>query len=263
MSLTKGSGPFAPGSDVQIYRANERTLLFEPSPRRVRVRFGNRTIADSDDVKLLHETGALPVYYFPKDDVDLEVIGPSADISDPLKGGGTRFDICIGDRASRNAAYQWTDPPAEAAFLVDHIAFEFDAVDAWFEEDERIDVHPRDPYHRIDVVRSSRHVRVLLDDTVIADTRRALMLFETGLPPRYYIPERDMAHQFLVSSTKITRCPYKGEAAYWSVDVGGQCHEDVIWCYPQPRAETDRIEGMYSLWQERRPLTVEVDGSTL
>lgn len=262
MALTKGTGPFSPDSEAELYRADDgQTLIFDPTPGRIRARFADRTVADSDRVRMLHETGELPVYYFPVDDVDTRALHEDREITDPLKGTGRLFDLHVGSETSLAAAYRWNDPPEGAEFLGDFVAFFFHAVDAWLKEDEPIGVHPRDPYHRIEAVHSSRHVRVRIGDTVVAETRDPVMMFETSLPPRYYIPRTDIRQDLLVSSTTTTRCPYKGEASYWSVVTDERRYDDVFWAYLEPIDEVAKIAGMYSLKQHRDVLSLDVDRS--
>ena len=110
-------------------------------------------------------------------------------------------------------------------------------MDAWYEEDEQVFVHPKDPYHRVDVLESSRNVKVTVDGEVVAVTDRPKVLFETGLPPRYYIPPEDVREDILVASEKTTQCPYKGVASYYSVEAGGERVEDLVWYYPEPLPE--------------------------
>jgi uncharacterized protein (DUF427 family) len=134
-------------------------------------------------------------------------------------------------------------------------------IDACLEEDEEVFVHPRDPYHRVDILESSRHVKVSLNGEVVAETERPRILFETGLPPRYYIPLEDVREDVLVPSEKTTRCPYKGVASYWSVEAGGERVEDLVWYYPEPLPEAQRrspaacaslTKGWISRWTAKR-----------
>jgi uncharacterized protein (DUF427 family) len=131
-------------------------------------------------------------------------------------------------------------------------------MDAWYEEEEQVFVHPRDPYHRVDVLESSRHVRVKVAGEVVAETERPMVLFETGLPPRYYMPPEDVHEKVLVASEKTTQCPYKGTASYYSVEAGGERVEDLVWYYPEPIPEAAKIEGLLCFFNER--VDLEVDG---
>jgi uncharacterized protein (DUF427 family) len=130
-------------------------------------------------------------------------------------------------------------------------------MDSWFEEDEEVFVHPRDPYSRVDVVSSSRHVRVEIEGQVIAETRRPLLLFETGLPTRHYIPKQDVRMDLLEATDSHTRCPYKGIASYWSLNLDGKTFEDIVWSYPAPIPEIPKIENLLSFYNERVDLYVD------
>jgi uncharacterized protein (DUF427 family) len=131
-------------------------------------------------------------------------------------------------------------------------------MDAWYEEDEQVYVHPSDPYHRVDVLKSSRYVRVKVNGEVVAETQRPKILFETGLPPRYYMPPEDVREEALLKSEKTTQCPYKGIASYYSVEAGGERVEDLVWYYPEPIPETTTIKGHLAFFNEK--VDLEVDG---
>ena len=166
-------------------------ILFEPTQRRVRVLLGGITVADSRAVMLMLENKRLAIYYFPAKDVRLDLFVPTSYTSHhPGKGHATFYSVKVGDRVAEKAAWRYLQP--ERADLKDYVAFYWDKMDAWFEEDDEVFVHPRDPYHRVDVVNSSRHVKVVVGGEVVAETSRPRLLFETGLPTRYYIPKLDV-----------------------------------------------------------------------
>src|SRR5712692_2513850 len=199
----------------------EYKVILERSPRRVRVKFNGETIADSTAAHLLFETRHLPVYYFTRGDVRMDKLAPTDHHSFcPYKGTAAYWTIRVGDKVSENAVWGYRDPYDEVPALKDFVAFYWDRVDGWYEEDEEIFVHPRDPYKRVDVVASSRHVQVVVGGQTVADTQRARFLFETRLPTRYYIPPEDVRMDLLVPSEKATACPYKGKARYHSVKIG-------------------------------------------
>ena len=129
----------------------------------------------------------------------------------------------------------------EAAFLRDHVTFEWGAIDEWFTEDEQLFGHPRDPYSRIDVFKSTRHVRVSLDGQLLAESRRPKVLYETALPPRFYLPADDVRTELLVASPRRTRCAYKGSASYWHVRVGDRLVEDLVWTYRDPQHDATPV----------------------
>ncbi len=188
-------------------------ILFEASPRRVRVKFNGEIIADSTNAHLLFETRHLPVYYFPRSDVRMDRMTPTDHHTFcPYKGTASYWTIAVGDKVAENAVWGYPEPFEEVAAIKDFVAFYWNRVDAWYEEDEEIFVHPRDPYKRVDVLDSSRSVQVVVGGQVVAETRRARFLFETRLPTRYYIPPEDVRMDLLVPSETVTRCPYKGKA---------------------------------------------------
>jgi uncharacterized protein (DUF427 family) len=235
------------------FRSNpDYRVLFEPSPRRVRVAFNGVTIADSTNAHLLFETRHLPVYYFPLDNVRMDLLVPTAHRSFcPYKGTASYWTIRVGERISENAVWGYPDPYDEVASIRDFVAFYWDRVEHWYEEDEEIFVHPRDPYKRVDVVASSRPVKVILGGETIAETNRARFLFETRLPTRYYIPPEDVRMDLLVPSDTSTACPYKGRARYWSARIGGFLYPDIVWSYQEPIPECPKIKGLMCFFNER------------
>jgi len=235
----------------------------EPSPRRVRVVFNQATVADSTRVQLLLEARHLPVYYFPAEDVRFDLLEPTAKSTHcPHKGDASYWTIRVGDLVSENAVWGYQDPLPEGADVKGHVAFYWNRVDAWYEEDDEVFVHPRDPYHRVDVLHSSRHVRVEVGGQTVAETRRPRLLFETNLPTRYYIPRADVRMDLLEPSDTVSRCPYKGVASYWTGRVGDLVAKDVAWSYPSPIPECPKIEQLVCFFNERVD-AVYVDGELL
>ncbi len=232
-------------------------LPFLPWPRRVRAMFGGQTVADSDGVRLLLEPRHLPVYYFPAEDVRQDLLVPSDTRGDaPSKGEATYWHVRVGDRQVDDAAWSYRAPPETASSIAGYIAFYWNAMDAWFEEDDEVFVHPKDPYHRVDVLNSSRHVRVEVDGVTIAETRRPRLLYETGLPIRYYIPKADVRLDLLERSETVTHCPYKGTTEHFSARVGEHLTEDVAWVYATPLTESSKIENLVAFYNERVDLYV-------
>ncbi len=263
MSLTKGSGPFGSspaGSFNFDPHAPEHVLYVERSPRRVRVILGGETVADSADVRLLHPPGRTPTYLFPREHVRRELFEPGArHAADPAMGEATYWTVRVGDRQAQDAAYSYEHPPESAAEIAGLVAFDWDSMDGVFEEDEEVFVHPRDPYTRIDVLRSSRRVRVRLGDTVVADSTRPRMLIESGLPVRYYLPREDVRAELLEPSYTATRCPYKGVAHYWSLRDGQRFERDIVWTYPEPFHDAAAVRGLLCFVDERVQLEVTHD----
>lgn len=241
----------------------DRRLFIEPSPKRIRVMFGGETVADSTRVLLLHELGLLPVYYFPPEDVRGDLLEPTEHRSRcPWKGEAHYRSIRAGDRLAENAVWTYPQPVAGAAAVTGYMAFYWDRMDHWYEEDEEIFVHARDPYSRIDTVASSRPVRVILDGETVAETTRARFLFETGLPVRYYIPQADVRMDLLEPTETRSRCPYKGEAVYWSARTAKGLHEDIVWSYPAPIPECPKIRDLMCFYNERID-DILVDGEAI
>ncbi|MEJ7706829.1 MAG: DUF427 domain-containing protein [Nocardioidaceae bacterium] len=248
MSLTKGSGPFGAtpaGSFNFDPKVPEHVLYLETSPRRVRVILGGETVADSTDVRLLHPPGRTPTYLFPRSDVRTDLFESSQRRrSDPAMGDGTYWTVRVGERCGHDAAYSFERPPESASEIAGLVAFDWDLMDGVFEEDEEVFVHPRDPYTRIDVLRSSRHVRIRVGDLVVAESTRTRMLLESGLPVRYYLPREDVRADLLEPSYTTTRCPYKGIAHYWSLNHGEHFEKDLAWSYPEPMHDAEAVNGL-------------------
>jgi uncharacterized protein (DUF427 family) len=199
---------------------------------------------------LLYEPGRLPLYCFPEQDVKTALLSPSSQRTKATQF----FNLQANGRTAENAAWRY-----EAPQLRGYVAFDWNSMDNWFEEDDEIFVHPRDPYKRIDVLRSSRHVQVILGGEAIADTHRPSLLFETHLPTRYYIPRGDVRMDLLMPTDSHTRCPYKGVASYWSARVNGASFKDVVWSYPVPIPECPKIEQLLCFFNERVD-AIYVDG---
>jgi uncharacterized protein (DUF427 family) len=205
---------------------------------------------------LLHESGHQPVYYFPPEHVRDEVLEPSERRTRcPIKGEASYYSIRVGDRVVEAGAWYYTDPLPEALPIENLIAFYWNRMDHWFEEDEEVLVHPRDPYHRIDILRTDRHVRISLDGELLAESTGAVALFESNLPPRWYLPREDVVVELEPTDT-VTRCPYKGQASYYSVPADGG--KDLVWVYQDPLAEAVRIKGLLCFFNER--VDLQLDG---
>jgi uncharacterized protein (DUF427 family) len=233
-------------------------LRFEPTLRRVRTLFGGTTIADSKAVMLMLENRRLAIYYFPIKDVREDLLVATGFKSTHAgKGEATFYSVKVGDRIAEKAAWRYLQP--ERPELKDYIAFYWDKMDTWFEEDDEVFVHPRDPYHRVDVLNSSRHIKIVVGGEVVAETRRPRLLFETSLPVRYYIPKVDVRLDLLTPTHTSTRCPYKGKASYWSVTVNGKEFKDIVWGYPAPIPECPKIENLLCFYDEKVD-AVYVDG---
>jgi uncharacterized protein (DUF427 family) len=262
MGLMTGTGPLGrqPAGKFNFEPPPPgKALYLEPTPKRIRVIVGGETIADSRRAMLLHESGHQPIYYFPPEDVRADTLERSERHTRcPKKGEASYYTIRTLDRVVDAGAWYYPHPIAGAPPIKDLIAFYWNRMDHWLEEDEEVFVHPRDPYHRFDIVSSDRHVRILLDGQLLADSTDATALFESNLPPRWYLPAADIAAQLEPTET-ITHCPYKGAASYHSVRLdGGEIAQDLVWCYTDPLPEAIRIKGLHCFFNER--VDVELDG---
>ncbi|HTX12256.1 MAG TPA: DUF427 domain-containing protein [Solirubrobacteraceae bacterium] len=234
-------------------------MYMEPSPKWLRVVVGGETIADSRRTLLLSESGHQPVYYFPHEDLRADLLEPSQRHTRcPKKGEASYFTIRVGDTVVEAGAWYYPEPIKGAEPLKDLVAFYFDRMDHWYEEDEEVFVHPRDPYHRVDVIATSRHLRFSLDGELLAESERALALFESNLPIRWYLPAEDVSAEREPTDT-VTRCPYKGTASYYAVRrENGELVKDLIWYYEDPLPAVASIAGRLCFFNER--VDVEVDG---
>jgi uncharacterized protein (DUF427 family) len=259
MSLTYGSGPFGQWRAGRFNREipPEGLLYLEPSPKWVRVRFGGETVVDSRAPRILHEHARLPVFYFPPEDVRTDLLRPSGRTEDdPVKGRRELFTLEVAGRLAEDAAWRHSGEP-----LIEGLyAFEFSAMDEWLEEEEQLHGHARDPYSRIDVRGSSRHVRVSVNGEVVADSRRTKVLFEAGLPPRFYFPPEDVRTELLEDSDKETTCAYKGFATHWHLRGDGWFQDDLAWTYREPLHDALPVKGLLAFYNER--VDIEVDGES-
>ncbi len=226
-----------------VDRPSSEQTRFEPSPRWVRAFFGGVAIADSRRVRLLLEPKHLPIYYFPVEDVRMELL---------QKGEGSYWTVQVGERVAHHAAWERAEFPG-------FVAFYWDRMDAWFEEDDEVFAHPRDPYHRVDVLHSSRSVQVVVAGQTVAETLRPRLLFETGLPTRYYLPKVDVRMDLLSPTDTTTRCPYKGKAIYWALKIDDRQFKDIVWSYSPPTPECAKIDNLLCFFNERVD-AIYVDG---
>lgn len=243
MSLTLGIGPLARPSEGQLNAdlwsvAPAHALFLHPLAERIRGVLGRRTVVDTTAGQLLHETGLLPRWYLPLSDVAPGLLIPSpTSTTCPFKGEASYWHLEADGRRIEDVAWSYPEPLAGCPPLAGLVSFYLEKLDAWYVEEEQQLGHPRDPFHRVDARRSSRHVVVRVGGEVVAETRRPVAVFETGLPVRYYVPEADLRREFFTPSEKATVCPYKGVASYEHVTVAGRRYDDVAWCYREPLLE--------------------------
>jgi uncharacterized protein (DUF427 family) len=229
----------------------------EESAKRVRVLFGGEPVADSTRARLVWEIPHYPAYYFPVEDVRTDLLVATGEIKrSPSRGDGRMFTVKAGDREAVDAAWRHEDSPIEE--LRDLIRFDWASMDAWFEEDEEVFVHPRDPYSRVDILASSRHVRVELAGVTLAESSSPRLLFETGLPVRYYLPKPHVRLDLLVPSETVTHCPYKGTTEHFSARIEDVVHPDIAWSYAFPTQESQKIAGFVAFYNER--VDIDLDG---
>jgi uncharacterized protein (DUF427 family) len=253
-------------------------LRYEPTAKRVRAMLGGATVVDSTRAVLVWEPRRIvPSYAVPAADIHGELVPSAAPITDgelaagsllpdvfarpvldpsvPFSAhtaGGEAVDVHANGECSLGAGLRLVDPD-----LAGYVVLDFPAFDSWSEEDEPIVGHPRDPFHRIDVLASSRHLRLELDGQVLAESSRPMLLFETMLPVRYYLPREDIRAELVPSHTH-TYCAYKGRAAYWSASVGGRLVPDLAWTYQEPLTDASRVGGLVAFFNER--VDVVLDG---
>ncbi len=221
----------------------------EVSSKRVRAFLDGALVAESYHPVLVWEHPSFPTYYFPAEDVRAELVPTGQVEHSPSRGDGHVFDVRIGESAAAAGARRFLDSPLEQ--LRDLVRIDWDAMTDWFEEDEPVYTHPRDPYTRVDILASSRHVRVEVDGVTVADSRSPRILFETGLPPRYYLPITDTRMDLLRPSSTETHCPYKGMATYWSIETKNGVHQDLVWTYRSPLPESQKIAGLACFYNEK------------
>ncbi|WP_266180832.1 DUF427 domain-containing protein [Dyella humicola] len=261
MGLSWQQGPLGGAPNGQFLTAQplpERLLFAERLRRRLRVKLAGEWIADSENVQLLHEPGRYPVAYFPIGDIRQGVLIEEARITKHRDLGDSQwYAVNVGDRRVDHAAWQHVALPEFANVLRSHVAFGWRAMDAFFEEDERIVGHAADAYHRIDIRQTSRHLVVKDGERVIADTKQPLVLYESGFAPRWYVRREDIDDSALSPTEGQTFCPYKGLASYY--DIGHQ--RKAAWYYPQAWPEVARISGFVSF--EPDQVDVHIDGKKL
>ncbi|WP_441258560.1 DUF427 domain-containing protein [Bradyrhizobium sp. 521_C7_N1_3] len=262
MGLSWQQGPLSTGAIGRFLVPEplpRRLLYVEPLRRRLRVRFGGSWIADSERALLLFEPGRYPVAYFPEADVSPHVLEPTEHITQHADLGPTSwYSVRVDERhIAARGAWRHTNLPAHAGDLQGLIAFAWRAMDAFYEEDERIVGHAADPYHRIDIRQTSRNLVVNHQGRVIADTKQPLVLYESGFAPRWYVPRADIDESALTPVKLQTFCPYKGLCSYYSIGDARQA----AWSYPDAYPEVRRISNFVSF--EPDIVTVHLDGTQL
>ncbi|MEA2263786.1 MAG: hypothetical protein QOJ51_6611 [Acidobacteriaceae bacterium] len=261
MGLSWQQGPLSPaaiGHFLVPEPLPKRLLYAEPLRRRMRVRFGGAWIADSERVPLLFEPDRYPVAYFPEADITPGALQLTEHTTRHRDLGLTYwYTIRAGEHSVPRAAWRHPDLPAHASVLQERVAFAWPAMDAFYEEDERVVGHAADSYHRIDIRQASRNVVVRHHDRVIAETKRPLVLYESGFAPRWYVPHADIDESALTFAEHQTFCPYKGVCSYYNIGDAPLA----AWSYREAFSEVGRISGMVSF--EPDIVSVQIDGTQL
>jgi uncharacterized protein (DUF427 family) len=237
-------------------KAQAARLRVEQGAKRIRTYLAGELVADTTRPLLVWEVPYYPTYYFPEGDVREDMLELDGGVShSPSRGDGRTFTVTAGSKRAVAAAIRYERSPIEE--LRERIRFEWGAMDAWFEEDEEVYTHARDPHTRIDVLASSRHVRVELDGVAVAESASPRLLFETGLPTRFYLPKPHVRMDLLELTEDVTHCPYKGTAQSWSVRAGKRLYENVAWSYPATLPESEKIAGLMAFYNEKVDLFVD------
>ncbi len=229
--------------------------------KRVRAYSAGELVVDTRAPLMVWEHPSFPQYFVTAPELVAQLRPAGTGPRSKVLGVSEVFDVVLGDRVVPRAVRRH---PEAGPALRDAYGLTWSSFDTWLEEDEVVHTHPRSPYVRIDALASSRHVVVTLAGTVVADSRRPVVLYETGLVPRYYLPRVDVRMDLLVPTSTVSHCPYKGSAAYWDLVVPGGAVSDVAWSYPTPLPESTKIAGLVAFWPEKSPeLHVTVDGEEI
>ncbi|MCU1489740.1 MAG: hypothetical protein JWM85_1145 [Acidimicrobiaceae bacterium] len=232
----------------------------EPVPRRIRAVLANEVVLDTTRARYVWEVPMYPQYYVPIDDVNRDVLVDEHKSERLRRGTAHLQGVRVGEVSRPSSARLYADDSLPG--LAGTVRFDWEALDSWIEEDEEVFVHPRNPYARVDALRSTRHVRVELDGAVLAESASPVMVFETGLPTRYYINRTEVNFEHLFPSDTVSSCPYKGKTSrYWSVRIGDKTHPDLAWCYDFPTRQLSPIAGLVAFYNEK--VDVILDGTLL
>jgi uncharacterized protein (DUF427 family) len=230
-------------------------VRIEPTAKRLRAYIGGDVVFDTTGALLVWEHPYYPTYYVPSSDVRAELVANGRTKDSSTRGHGELLDVKAGGQTRTDAATRYPDSPIER--IRAFVRFDWNAMDEWLEEDEPVYVHARSPYTRVDALASSRHVEIVVDGEKIASSSRPTILFETGLPPRYYLPMSDVRMDLLTPSGTQSHCPYKGTATYWSLSVGGTTYDDFVWTYRTPLPESQKVTGLLAFYNEKVDLYVD------
>jgi uncharacterized protein (DUF427 family) len=228
----------------------------EPVPRRLRALVGSRYVIDTTRALYVWAWPGYPQYCIPPGDVADGVLADEGRTMPLGIGGGRRQTLEADGLTRRGAGWVWDETAPEQ--IRGYAGFRWEAMDAWFEEDEQVFVHPRNPYTRVDALRSGRPVRVEVDGTVVADAPSSVMVFETGLPTRYYLDRVHVDWSRMVPADTVTSCPYKGTTSgYWSVRTDSTVHPDLAWAYDFPTRQLSPVAGLVAFYNEHVDLFLD------
>ncbi|WP_026911059.1 DUF427 domain-containing protein [Patulibacter minatonensis] len=228
----------------------------EPVPRRIRATLAGRTVLDTIRAQYLWEWPFYPQFQIPMEDIDPDVLVDEEHEHRVKRGTVARYGLRVGDEHRPGAVRRYLESTVPG--IAGTARLHWDALDAWFEEDEQVFVHPRNPYVRVDALRSTRHVRVELDGVLLAESTAPVLVFETGLPTRYYLDRSAVDLSRLVPTDTVTPCPYKGRtSSWWSVDTGSEVHRDLAWSYDFPTRQLLPISGLIAFYDEQVDVTVD------
>lgn len=228
----------------------------EPVPRRVRAFLGGELVLDTTRAIYVWEWPNYPQFHIPIADVTAAMLVDEQHEQRLSRGSAQRYGLRVGQIDRPASLRVYGEDSLEG--LAGMARFEWEALDAWFEEDERVFVHPRNPYTRVDALRSTRAVRIELDGVALAESRSPVMVFETGLPTRYYVNRTEVNFEHLVESDTVTSCPYKGRTSgYWSIRVGDALYPDRAWAYDFPTPALAPIAGLIAFYNEQVDITLD------
>jgi uncharacterized protein (DUF427 family) len=242
---------------METVQTKDRSVLrVETGPKRVRAYLGGHVVADTLRPLLVWEVPYYPAYYVPGEDVRATLVPTGGREVVGELGAGVVHDVTVGDGITApGAALTFPDAPDPAVRGAVRLAWA--SMDEWLEEDEPVYTHPRDPHTRVDILASSRHVVIEKKGQVVAESRQPRILFETGLPPRYYLPLSDVRLDLLRPSATESHCPYKGTAGYWDLVLGDRVFKDFVWIYRTPLPESQKIAGLACFYNERVDITLD------
>ncbi|MGI8726531.1 MAG: DUF427 domain-containing protein [Solirubrobacterales bacterium] len=261
MSLTKSDGPLGakstPPTNYEIDGPKHR-LMWGEFPRRIRAEVGGEVVLDTGEAHLMHESQMLPVPYVPEAALNWDLLEPTDTSTHcPFKGDASYWSVRVGDTLVEDAIWTYPEPNPESSWLEGQYGIYFKKFDRWFDEEQEVRTHLRDPFTRVDARPTSRQVSIDAAGTEIASSERPFIVSETGLDNRFYLPAEDVDRDLLTRSETATHCPYKGDATYWHLDLDGRRLEDAAWCYEEPYDGLSRIAGALSFDHEELTTNAE------